>query len=448
MRRTIATGLALSALAASRAAHADDVDAIDGSPRGVGRAGATLVSDDGAAAVLRNPAGLARRDGRRAQLAVGLRAERVDDARAGAPTATTGQPAHVTGTIFAAGTGGPIIVGVALVDDDRGGTLPAPSALTPPDQVGPRFGHRYAGLGWRREQRTIAVAVAARVNDWLALGVTGSVAAATVEERRRVWAGFSGRDTPGDPVRDVDVTLRGEDAVVPGATFGLLAAPASLPIEVAAAVSVSNAVHAVGDAVVVAADPAEIDVDAARATAALTLASPVRARVGGRWLAQRWSVEGNLEFAWVPRSAATPRWDLDRATLIDRVGVATELTTIASRAARTDRVAASLALDVEILPALGWLTLGVAHRTSATPTGAMTATAGAPATTTVAAGAEIVAGPVTITVGVGHGWYHATAQATSSLGYDDPFAPAAGDVGVADGRGSVDEVALAVELAL
>lgn len=450
MRTRQLVGLLLGALAVGPggAARADDDDVADGSPRGVGRAGTTLVSDDGAAAVQRNPAGLARRDGRRAQLALGVRSERLDDARAGAPIAATGQPAQLTGAVFAAGSAGPMVIGVALVDTRRGAALPAPTAFTAPDQLVTRFGHRYAGLTWRRDQRTLAVAVAARVNDWLALGVTGSLAAVTVEERRRLWAGFSGRDVIGDPARDVDVTLRGEDAVVPGATFAALLAPAALPIELAAAVSTANTVHADGDALVVAADPREIEVDAARARATLALATPLRARVGGRWLAERWSVEANLEVARVPARAGAPRWDLSRATLIDRVGVATELTTVASRAARTDHVAASLAFDVEVLPGLGWLTLGAAHRTSATPTGTMTATAGAPPLTTLAIGAEVVAGPVTVTVGASHGWYHATTQTASTLGYDDPFAPAPGDVGVAVVRGGVDEVALAVELAL
>src|SRR5260221_12526868 len=67
-------------------AHADGLVIVGGSPRAIGRAGVGTASDDGAGALLLDPAALARRDGNRVQIGIAL----VDDSiewlhAAGAP---------------------------------------------------------------------------------------------------------------------------------------------------------------------------------------------------------------------------------------------------------------------------------------------------------------------------------------------------------------------------
>lgn len=442
-RSGLGLGLALGATHLPGAARADD----DGSDRAVGRVGATLVSDDGGVAVLRNPAGLARRAQRRAQLALSLAGDRVTEARAGRRTARTGQPARPSGLAFAAGATGPLSIGAVFATDDDERALPTPGPLIPPEQIARDFDHRYAGLAARTQRSTIAVAVAARVTDWLALGVTGSVAALAFEERRRLWAGFSGRDDLGSPTRDLDVTLRGDDGAVPGAVFGALLAPASLPLELAASIGFANAATMVGTATL-AADPAEMTLDAEAATATVTLPSETTARLGARWLGARWSVEVAGSWHRVRRAGASPTWSIDRARVVDRVGVATELAWVPSRAARSSHGALAVAGELALLPGLLWLTAGAAYVGSATPTGAMTATLGSPDRLTLGAGVEANVSDVTIALGASHGWLRATTQDRSTLGYDDPFASAAGDVGVATIDGSVDTIGVSVEVAM
>lgn len=442
-RPGLAFGLALVLAARADATHADD----DGGDRAVGRVGATLVSDDGGLAVLRNPAGLARRAQRRAQLALAFTSDRVAEARPGRRTARTGQPARPTSLVFAAGATGPLSIGAVFATDDDERALPTPGPLLPPELVARDFDHRYAGLGARTQRSTIAVGVAARVTDWLALGVTGSVAVLGFEERRRLWAGFSGRDEVGAPQRDLDVTLRGDDGAVPGAVFGALIAPASLPLELAASVAFANAATLVGGATL-AADAAELTLDADGATAAVTLPSETTARLGARWLGERWSVEVAGSWCRVRRAGAAPTWAIARARLVDRVGVATELTRVPSRAGRVSHGALAVAGEFALLPGLLWLTAGAAYLGAASPAGAMTATLGAPARLTLGAGLEASVGDVAVTLGAAHGWLRATSLAGSTLGYDDPFAPAAGDVGVATIDGSIDTVGVSVEVAM
>src|SRR4051812_27477724 len=55
-------------IAIASVAYADGTVIVGGSPRAIGRAGTGTVGDDGAGALLVNPAAMARRDGKRVQL--------------------------------------------------------------------------------------------------------------------------------------------------------------------------------------------------------------------------------------------------------------------------------------------------------------------------------------------------------------------------------------------
>ncbi|MEZ4368526.1 MAG: hypothetical protein R2939_19940 [Kofleriaceae bacterium] len=438
--------LLLSVLGALVVAPASATADDDAGPRSVGRAGTGLVSDDGLGAVSRNPAAMARRDLRRAQLAVVVDDDDASAARAGARTATTSHPPRFRFGLGAQDAVGPMVVGVALTSDGDGRALPAPPAGVPTSTVEADYLDRYAGLTGARRERTLAVAAATRVTDALAIGVAATIASVHLEERRRVWAGFSGRDPIGSAARDLEFALAGDDGLVPGAAFGALVAPASIPLELGLAISFRNAVHLDGTARGTA-DPTELRVDDERGAAALTLASPVIVRAGARYLGERALAEVGLELHRLRPAAATPSWTLDRVRAIDRTGAAVDVTEVASRAGRRSHAVLRGAVDVELVPGLAWATAGYAYATQASPADGLAATWADLGGHTAAIGLEAAAGDVVVIVGYARTWSPTITVERSSLGYDDPFGPAPGDVGAASFAGHRDQLGLSVEVA-
>src|SRR5205085_7691403 len=104
--------------------------------------------------------------------------------------------------------------------------------------------------GPRAAERVHKLAAGAswRPNDWLAIGASRRVSRAALDETRRVWAGFAGREPVGDAARDVTIALAGDDAFVPGFAAGALIAPVDAPVELAASVSGAASAHVSGAA--------------------------------------------------------------------------------------------------------------------------------------------------------------------------------------------------------
>lgn len=246
-------------LVAARVASAGGLALDLTAPRGVGRAGAGVVSDDGAASVVVNPAAMARRDVVRAQAALVVVD---DDASYDAPgdgvVATARGPSQLSPALGIEGAVGPIVIGAALVDDARlSRRFAAPSPGQPGDDVEALYPHRYAGLTLAHHRRTLGLGLAWRATDWLAVGASVTVSQVELAESRRVWAGFGGRDRIGDATRDVTVELGGEDGVVPGGAVGVLVAPIDAPIELAASVAWADRARLSGAASAAAATPGQ-----------------------------------------------------------------------------------------------------------------------------------------------------------------------------------------------
>jgi hypothetical protein len=422
-------------------------------PRAVGRAGVGTVSDDGAGAVLASPAALARRDSRRVQLGAVVLDDGLSHApdRAMAPVARA-QNAPAVLPAGAAITGlGPVVVGLAVAFDRAGRTLAAPDPGLSSESIQQFFAYRYAGMSARYERRTVGLGAAARVTDWLAIGATATLSFIRIEERRRIWAGFTSRLVDvGDPAYDVDVALSGDDNAVPGAVFGAFVAPTQLPLEVAASVAWTNQVHASGSGVdAFAQNTANLAIDTdegATATARLDVPADTTIRAGARYLGDRFTIEAGFD-ASLPRDRGPPAWRVDHTRVVDVLTGRSEPLAMTSRFAPRRRYAARAAVDLEVVTGFVWLTAGYAFRTPGSRADRIAPTTADLGGHTAALGVEIAAGGFTASLGWARTFSPSRTVVGTSFGLDDPFDPVVTTAGLGDYRASRDLVGLVVEIA-
>ncbi len=436
---------AIAVVAAATSAAAAGVEVGTLSPRAIGHAGAALVSDDGAAAVFQCPAAIARRDAHRVQLA-GVAID--DEAALGTdrhPRVTDGGGAAVVPLLGAQGRLGPLVIAAsfAVIDQlDRALSVPAPGVLD--SDVVKYFPHRYAGLdaGWTR--RAIAVAAAWRATDWLAIGASVTLAQVDVHERRRLWAGFRGRDPIAQPSRDLDLALSGGDGLIPGAVLGVLIAPLDTPLELAAGVAWADDVRVDGEVAIDALNFVPlIEAVAPRATA--RFGSPLTSSIGARWLGERYAVEGAA--TWTRYPTGDDAWQVTGVRVVDQSGARAALTRVPTRLPRREHGALAIAVDVEALPGFVWLTGAYRWASSSSPA-TQVATIGAdPGGHTFAGGLEISAGPAVITVGVARQLARATRVASPGLHLDNPFPGGTAPANLGRHSVSIDLVGLGLEIA-
>lgn len=402
------------------------------SPRAVGHAGAALVSDDGPAALFVCPAAMARRDVTRGQLAGLVIDDDVWLSSDDHPRISDRGPAEMAPLVGGVGTLGPVILGVAFATTasiDR--RLPAPEPGSPADTVMSDFPHRYAALDATWTRKTAAIGLAMRPTEWLAIGVTGTLARVDTTERRRMWAGFGGRDMPlGIPFRDIIVRIDANDALIPGGALGALVAPADVPIELALGASWSGAVEPSGDADVSVAQTGQSNppspvqaptVEAAGARAHARFASPLVLHAGVRWIGARYAVEGGAT-AWSYVGATDDAWTITGARVIDELGPTAPIDTFATRIGRRSHAALRASVDVELVPGFAWVSAGYGWRGASQATRTTTLGGVDRGGHTLALGAELTAGNAVITLG----WSRQLARDTTVVGpglpWDNPLA--------------------------
>jgi hypothetical protein len=428
------------------------------SPRAIGHAGAALVSDDGPAALFACPAAMARRDARRAQLAGLVVDDDVWLAGADHPRISDRGPAELVPVVGGVGALGPVIIGVGFATTaslDR--RLPEPEPGLPAATVIADFPHRYGALDARWTRRSLALGVAARPTEWLAVGASGVLSRVDARERRRVWAGF-GRDMPlGYPMRDVIVEIDASDALVPGAALGALVAPTDVPLELALGASWTASVDAAGDAsLAVANTPADTTVDiqaptveAAGARASGTFASPLVLHAGVRWVGARYAVEGGAT-AWSYRgagAAAGDAWTITGARVVDETGASAPVERFATRIGRRSHAAVRASVDVEIIPGFAWVSAGYGWRGAGQARNATTLGGVDRGGHTLALGAELTAGDVVITLGWSRQLARDTTVGAPGLPWDNPIAPEALPANLGTYGQSRDVVGIGVEIA-
>lgn len=456
--------MALAALA--RTAHAGGFDLEAVGARAVGRAGAAVVSADDGAALWYNPAGLARRGGWRAQLGLGLAAgggDYLSNAFADmAPTIEDRGAVAATPTSGLQGSFGERwVVGVAYLEpSDHAydsatpfGDVVDTCGLEAENQQRQQYPHRYAGTQLRYTRRGAGLGAAVRALPWLAVGAAVLAFDVTLVEDRTI----SGLPGVGDEVKglctayDMALTARGSDRLVPGVTLGMLVAPPDAPLELALSLAWSDDARLSGAPSLDSSRgypagrlaTAAVDADA---QAEATLALPLVARAGARFLGARFAVELTGELL---HGAALEDWSVRGVTLTATdTGAAAPLTTIPAAAVLRNTWALRGAVDVDVTEGLT-LTGGYAFRRGGVTRSSLTPALADLDTHTVAVGAEIRAGGATITVGFSHAFGVAVDLATtaSRAVVLHPLAPG-GDVPAAGGRYDTSDTLLGIAVEL
>lgn len=436
-----------TALVVASSSHAGGLVVGGGSPRSIGRAGAGTVSDDGAGALLVNPAALARREGARAQLGVAFTDDEVSWlAAADAPIARNQSASDFAPTGAAVGSVGPWVIGLAAMTasvTDR--ALRSPSDL-PPNELGNAFEYRYAGIAGAFERDAVTAGVARRLGDNFAAGLSVGVSRVTISERRRVWAGFTGRDVLGDPELDVETSFAGTDWFVPSVTAGLLYAPSEAPLELAVSAQWLQTVTIDGDASATTAGTARApSLAGSEPTATLRVRQPVTIRAGARYIGDRFVAELGGDLWIAPDSAAQTTWRVSGLRVVDRSGVEADLARIPSRLSMRTHGAVRGAADVEIVDGFLWATAGYAYQVAGVAEHRQSPAFGDLGGHTLAFGLEGTAGGFTLTLGWSRTWSRTRRVTEPVLALDNPFA--AGDGTVAHGTydGSVDQVGILVD---
>ena len=453
-----ATAVALIVLGRPGPALAGGLDFDLVGARAIGRAGTNTVSGDGGVALVVNPAGLARSTSLRVQLGVSLHDDdasyRPPDADvANSPTvADRGAPA-LAPSVAVKGALGPVVLGAGVLELghlDR--LLPSPAFGQQDADVDRLFPHRYGGLELRYRRRVAVVGAAMRVAEWLGVGVSLGASDVEIGERRRIWAGFAGRDELAFPTRDLDLTLSARDRLVPFAAAGVLVAPPSLPIELGVAASWSADAYLGGDVALGRTADREFPepfAEGGAPAARLRLGVPAAVRAGARYLGDRFLVEIGADLTWFSDGGKVPTWRTDGMAVRDETGETDPVGEVPSLVALRDHTAVRGALDVEVVSGLLWLSAGYARSSAATGRSHLSAVFGDISAHTLSVGAEGTWNQITFALGVARRMSPSVELAAedSDVLVENPFDAGTASAGAGRHKRAHDAVGLTMEIA-
>lgn len=219
------------------------------SPRAVARAGADVVSASGGSALPVNPAGLVRGSGLSADVALGVRAQRIElrriaqadvanppaypraDSRAESPRLSAFLAASLLSGRLAFGVG---VWTDAVHDADFPRAAGEPTAAITDPQ-------RYLVRRLSLAKQSLGIGVAARPTRWLAVGAAVTVSQVRLSLARDGWGGHAAdRPVFEDPRLDLPVRAGGSDDRVLGVAAGITLSPPSAPIEIALSFSAAE----------------------------------------------------------------------------------------------------------------------------------------------------------------------------------------------------------------
>lgn len=434
-------------------AHAGGLDFDVAGARGAGRAGAILVSEDGGPALWINPAGMARRDAFRMQLATTIHDSdsrfRAAGAEPDTPLVVDRGPARGGLGVAAQGPLGPFIVGAAYLElGDLCRMLPRPQPDQPTDPVLLLFPHRYGGTGLVYRRRAWLAGAAMRARPWLGVGVSAGIAQVRLGEVRHVWAGFAGREPLGDPGRDLVLSLGGSDSAVPMISAGALIAPPPLPIEIALSMSYAAAAELGGAASLTATRSTEFPApELTNPRGEAVLPGSVVLRAGVRYLGERVLVEAGGDLTLY--TGSSPQWTVSGVSVRDSTGATGVLGQVPSLADMRSHGALRAAADVEAVRGFVWLTAGYAYRTGSSRTAHMTPVHADPGGHIVAVGAESQWGNMVFTIGYSRMLQSAVAVDASRIAtmMINPFDGGSQPVGAGTYEGAVDMFGAGLDIA-
>ena len=255
----------------------------DGSPRSIGRAGTGTVADDGGGALLVNPAALARRTVRRAQVGIAIIDDSIDWRDASDSVVERDQGgSRAAPFVVAVGEAGNFVIGAAAMTSAVSARAFASPGSTDPTQYGSLFDARYAGLAGSLRRDTVTIGAARRVTDTLAFGISIAELSGVsiVEGSPRVACRAGGsrhrRRSARRRRRRAHRTRR------PRAERGpALYAPASVPLEFGGSIAWAATAHTAGSVVATGVDGGPTIASTAPA-ASLDIAQPCTQRAGAR----------------------------------------------------------------------------------------------------------------------------------------------------------------------
>lgn len=419
-------------LAVSHPAGAGGLAIVGGSPRAIGRAGAGTVGDDGGGALLVNPAAMARRDGTRVQLGAAF----VDDSIAwksdnpDAPVSRDQGGSSIAPLGAVVGSIGSWVLGAGVMTSAvTSRTLRDPNDVLEPDDLRASFDYRYTGIAGSVRRDTVTIGAARRIGESLAIGIAVGASRVSVSETRRLWAGFNGITSVGDPHRDVEIAMTAVDDFSPSAIAGILIAPPDTPLELGASLSWSAFARAEGTLIANGTDGGPT-VRTNSPIAQLVARQPVTARAGVRYLGERFTAELGGDVWIAPRGAGAATWRVRGVQIVDPSTVRVELLAVPSRLSLRTHGAIRATADVELIAGFLWATGGYAFTVGGTTETRLSTTFGDLGGTTWAAGLEGAAGGFTFTVGWSRTWAMAS-PGGQAFSLDNPFG--AGDATVPSG---------------
>ena len=419
----------------------------NGSPKAIGRAGTSTVSDDGAGALLGNPAAIARRDGYRAQAGFVF----VDDelswqsATAGAPIARDQAPSSVAPYLAAFGAVAGWVIGLgAMTSSVTDRSWRRPSDVANPSEIASAFDYRYTGIAGAARRDTLTLGAARRFGDSVALGVALGASRVTLTEVRRVWAGFSGRDVIGSALQDVEIGFSGTDRFAPSAIAGVFVAPEHTSLEFGASVGWAATAHIHVADVAATGTSGGPSIRSTASVATLDVRQPITVRAGGRYVRDRFVVELGGELAICSSAAADAAWVVEGVRVVDSTGVEVPLASVPSRVSMRTHGGVRAAVDAELAAGFLWATAGYGFSIASVEDTRQSPNFADLGGHTLGLGIEATAGGVAVTLGWSRTWATTRSIATSQR-LDNPFQ--AGDRAVPAGTydGSVDQIGILVD---
>lgn len=407
-----------------------------------------MVGDDGGGALLINPAAMARRDTLRAELGAAV----IEDApewqsdATGSPRSVGRAGSRLAPLGAAIGVIGDWVIGIgAMTAVVVARSLPKPSD-DPKDSLGAIYDYRYTGIAGSYRRDTLALGVAHRFGDSLALGLSLGVARVVLSERRRLWGARARHDMVTMPEADVDISLSATDPLTESAVVGVLYAPAAAPIELGASVGWTRTVRLDGTARAFGSPSTLVGVHTDSPHAALHVAQPIAVRAGGRYVGDRIVAEIDGDLWIAAHGSDTLAWQTQGISLDDPgpPPSSIELRRVPSRLSQRTHYAVRAAVDVAIVPGFLWATGGYAYANPGTPAAKLSPSLGDLGGHTLGLGVEATKDGVTATIGWSRTWTPETAP-LSELRIDSPFPYSDGAVPHGTYAGSVDQVGVLIE---
>jgi hypothetical protein len=435
-------------------------------PRSIGRAGVGTASDDGGGALLVNPAAMARREAARMQLGVAFLDDEMSWLHASSSPVNRDQSSsRLLPMLAIEGAFEDWVFGAGVITNARTERLlRQPGVNAPAGDYGKTFEYRYDGFAGSFRRDTLMAGGAHRIGDTVAIGLSISASRVEVSELRRVWAGDTNRKIPGttpgttmneqtgDPTQDVELGMTGT-GYTPGVVAGVLVAPESTSLEIAASASWMGPARATGTVSGHGAIPESqyavaLDSNHAR----IEVEQPVTVRTGVRWLSERWIAELGGDLWVAPNQARSPVWRFDGLSIVDSttIGATREINVaqLPSRMSTRTHGALRAAIDVELIAGFLWATAGYSFATAGTAGTRLSPTFGDLGGHTAAIGLEATAGGFTVTFGAARTWSVKQNEPASAWKLDNPFGT--GDSMVPEGTydGSVDMLGVSIDAEL